>query len=94
MHLFQHMSMICNIQSKGRVGRVGHLIPILHCFCLEAMIFWGQIFIILLLKKGPKQHGQGKILKKNSKKLLHFKEKIMKLSSFLKILGKFIALFF
>jgi hypothetical protein len=86
--------MICNIQSRGGVGRVEHLIPILHCFCLEAMTFLGQIFIILLLKKGPKHHGQGKFLKKNSKKLSHFKEKIMKLSSFLKILGKFIAFFF
>ncbi len=39
------------------------------------MIFLGRIFIILLLKKNPKQHGQGKFLKKIQKKLSHFKEK-------------------
>jgi hypothetical protein len=50
------------------------------------MIFLGRIFIILLLKKSPKQHGQGKFLKKIQKKLSHFKEKNYEI---VKLFGKF-----
>jgi len=61
---------------------------------IHLMSFFGHTFIILLLKKSPKQHGQGNFWENFPKTYQILRKKFMKFLSFLEDLGRFLAFFF